>query len=99
MSWKKRRMRARVHPEAMEDVARMAPREQEEIMAIIRAIHEAAEMTDADAGEEVFEANLRKALNVDAECVALDESELDEKQRRLLEKRLLERLRNEPKIQ
>jgi hypothetical protein len=95
MRRKKRRMRLRVHPEAMEDVAGMMPNEQKAVMAIIRAFDEAAKMTDADASAEVFEDNLRKVLEVDAECGALDEFELDENERRLL----AQRLRNEPKIQ
>jgi hypothetical protein len=95
MRRKKRRMKLKVHPEAMEDVAGMMPNEQKAVMAIIRAFDEAAKMTDADAGAEVFEDNLRKVLEVDAECGALDELELDENERRLL----AQRLRNEPKIQ
>jgi hypothetical protein len=95
MRRKKRRMRLRVHPEAMEDVAGMMPNEQRAVLAIIRAFDEAAKMTDADASAEVFEDNLRKVLEVDAECGALDELELDENERRLL----AQRLRNEPKIQ
>jgi hypothetical protein len=96
---KKKRMRVRVHPEAMADIARMPPKEQEEIMEIIRAFHKAAGMTDANAGEEVFEANLTKLLAADADCGALDDTELDEKQKDELQRLLLERLRNEPKFQ
>jgi hypothetical protein len=88
-------MRLRVHPEVMEDVAGMMPNEQKAVMVIIRAFDEAAKMTDADADAEVFEDNLRKVLEVDAECGALDELELDENERRLL----AQILRNEPKIQ
>jgi hypothetical protein len=95
MRRKTRRMRLRVHPEVMEDAAGMTPNAQKAAMAIIRAFDQAAEMTDADAGAEVFEDNLRKVLKVDAECGAFDELELDENERRSLEARL----RNEPKIQ
>ena len=90
-----RRMRLRVYPEVMDDVAGMTPNEQKAAMAIIRAFDLAAEMTDADAGAEVFEDNLRKVLKDDAECGAFDGLELDENERRSLEARL----RNEPKIQ
>ena len=91
----KRRMRLRVHPEVMEDVAGMTPNERKAAMVIIRAFDQAAAMTDLDAGVEVFEDNLRKVLEIDADCGAFDELELDENERRSLEARL----RNEPKIQ